>query len=78
MSRNKYKDIVERIRSAHVPDHRSGIFDVTVEERGGSVILAGQTTDREAAEELITAVRRTAGESLVDEIVRLSRSCTRR
>lgn len=72
MSRNKYQAIIDRIRTAHVPDYRSGIFDVNVEQRaGGTVVLVGQTTDRAAADELIAAVRRLAGATLVDEIVRL-------
>ncbi len=67
----KVQNIIDKIRAAHVPDYRSGIFDVEIEQRANGVALVGQTTDTAAAEQLIAAARPLAGGPLLDEIVRL-------
>src|SRR5690606_34555567 len=47
----KVETIIERIRAEHVPDFRSGIFDVRVETRDGRLVLSGATTHTDAAEQ---------------------------
>lgn len=67
----KVQDIIDRIRAAHVPDFRSGIFDIRLEKRDGALVLAGETTDIVAADQLLEEAGKAAGGSIVDEIVRL-------
>ena len=67
----KVQDIIDRIRAAHVPDFRSGIFDIRLEKRDGALVLAGETTDIAAADQLLEEAGKAAGCSIVDEIVRL-------
>ena len=67
----RYQKLIERIRSTRVPDHRSGVFDIGVEQRDGAVALIGQTTDVAAAEDLLTEARALGATRIIDEIVRL-------
>jgi gamma-D-glutamyl-L-lysine dipeptidyl-peptidase len=66
-------ELVERVRSQAVLDARSSVFDVTVEQRGTAFALAGRTTERHTAQELVAAARRLLGDDVqvYDEIVRL-------
>lgn len=67
----KVRDIIERIRAEHVPDFRSGIFDIRLETRDDGLVLTGETTDVSAAERLLAEAGRAAPGRIVDEIVRL-------
>lgn len=67
----KVQQIIDRIRAAHVPDFRSGIFDVQLEQRDGALVLVGQTTHTDAADELVEQALRAAGTRVLDEIIRL-------
>jgi hypothetical protein len=67
----KVETIIERIRAEHVPDFRSGIFDVRVETRDGRLVLSGETTHTDAAEQLLAEAGKVVKTGIVDEIVRL-------
>lgn len=67
----KVGTIIERIRAEHVPDFRSGIFDVRVETRDGRLVLSGETTHTDAAEQLLAEAGKVVKTGIVDEIVRL-------
>jgi hypothetical protein len=67
----RLQKLIDRIRRTHVPDQRSSVFDVTLEERDGAIALVGQTTELAAAEELLTQARALAGTRVLDEIMRL-------
>lgn len=67
----KVQTIIDRIRAEHVPDFRSGIFDIRLEQRDGALVLAGETTDVAAAEQLLREAQRAARTAVIDEIVRL-------
>jgi len=54
-----------------VPDFRSGIFDVRVETRDGRLVLSGETTHTDAAEQLLAEAGKVVKTGIVDEIVRL-------
>lgn len=63
-------DLVEVVRLEHVPDFRSGVFDVHAEYDTDSVRLRGQATDEAAVADLTT--RLTArGIAVTDEVLRL-------
>lgn len=61
---------IEDVRQRHVPDQRSGVFDVTAELHGSHVLLRGQSTHALAVTELIGELR-AQGIVAVDEVVRL-------
>ena len=68
---NPLEGILEQVRTAFVPDIRSGVFDLRVEERAGALALTGQTTHPEAVHKVIELLRRDRGLPVSDEVVRL-------
>lgn len=52
-SRADLDGIIDDVRRRHVPDFRSGVFDVSVSIRDGTAELAGQATSADAVAELI-------------------------
>jgi hypothetical protein len=67
----KVQAIIDAIRAAHVPDYRSGIFDVELQQRGDAWVLVGETTDTDAADRLAREAREVGRATIIDEIVRL-------
>lgn len=69
---NTFERLIEEVRAAFVPDFRSGVFDVGVEEQNGSLVLQGRTTHPEAVDRLLERVRRRFPRRvLVDRVKRL-------
>jgi hypothetical protein len=64
------EDLIEAVRLAHVPDFRSGVFDVQVTPRGRELVLTGQSTHPEAVADLLQRLL-TTGARLIDRVVRL-------
>ena len=63
-------ELIESVRLAHVPDFRSGIFDVRATQRGRELVLTGQSTHPEAVQDLLQRLL-TRGARPVDCVVRL-------
>ena len=63
-------DLIEAVRLAHVPDFRSGVFDVQATPRGRDLVLSGQCTHPEAVQDLLHRLR-TNGVRAIDQVVRL-------
>jgi hypothetical protein len=63
-------DLIDAVRHEHVPDFRSGIFDVRLQRRDGELVLIGQSTDAAAVEALIERLR-AVGDDVADQVVRL-------
>lgn len=63
---------IEGVRREHAPDPRLAVFDVTVEERGRSLVITGATSVPAAAEELHRRVADLTGwVEVIDEVTRL-------
>jgi gamma-D-glutamyl-L-lysine dipeptidyl-peptidase len=62
--------LIAEIRRSHVPDYRSGVFDVRVERREPHLVLTGQATHAAAVSELLTRLQE-QGVSVRDEVLRL-------
>ena len=67
---NSIAGVVEAVRRRYVPDFRSGVFDVIVEEHDGVVVLRGQSTHPDAVDALVSTLRE-RGIVATDEIKRL-------
>jgi hypothetical protein len=63
-------ELIESVREQHVPDFRSGIFDVIAEHEGGAFVLRGQSTHADAVTDLLERIG-SQGLSARDEVVRL-------
>ncbi|HEX6306964.1 MAG TPA: C40 family peptidase [Longimicrobiales bacterium] len=63
-------NVIDGVRARHVPDFRSGVFDVIAEQHDGHVFLRGQSTHPHAVAELISLLRE-QGITPVDEVIRL-------
>lgn len=68
--RDEIDKLIERVRLEHVPDFRSGVFDVRPEVREGRIVLVGQSTDEDAVADL-TARLRGQDVDVRDEVTRL-------
>ncbi|HSJ14614.1 MAG TPA: SH3 domain-containing C40 family peptidase, partial [Longimicrobiales bacterium] len=67
-----YERILDEVRRAFVPDLRSGIFDVRIEERADTLAITGQTTHPEAVRKVRELLRRThRRRAVADEVLRL-------
>ncbi len=64
----KYSRLVEEISKKYVPDKRVDIFDVVIYEDDGKVILKGETTRKDAKDELITKLKQMS-QNIQDSIV---------
>ncbi len=64
----KYSRLVEEVSKKYVPDKRVDIFDVVIYEDGGKVILKGETTRKDAKDELITKLKKML-QNIQDSIV---------
>jgi gamma-D-glutamyl-L-lysine dipeptidyl-peptidase len=64
------EQVIDTVRLAHVPDYRSGVFDVRVEHEEGRLMLRGQATHEAAIGELLQRLG-AQGVAAVDEVVRL-------
>ncbi|HEX6135008.1 MAG TPA: SH3 domain-containing C40 family peptidase [Longimicrobiales bacterium] len=62
--------VIEAVREKHVPDFRSGVFDVVAEQHDGHVFLRGQSTHPHAVVELVSLLR-DRGITPIDEVIRL-------
>lgn len=65
-----FAGVIESVRRQYVPDFRSGVFDVTVEERDAAIVLRGQSTHPQAVSTLIAELR-AQGLAPIDEVMRL-------
>ena len=63
-------EVIETVRRTHVPDFRSGVFDVQASRRGGTLVLTGQSTHPDAVRELMQQLV-SRGILPVDKVVRL-------
>ena len=63
-------ELIDAVRRDHVPDFRSGIFDLQVEQQDGTVLLRGQTTHEHAVADLLERLNE-HGFSARDHVVRL-------
>jgi gamma-D-glutamyl-L-lysine dipeptidyl-peptidase len=67
---DRVAQLIDAVRREHVPDARSGVFDVHAEQQAGRLVLRGQATNVAAVDVLIDRVR-VQGITAADEIVRL-------
>jgi gamma-D-glutamyl-L-lysine dipeptidyl-peptidase len=63
-------ELIEGFRRDHVPDFRSGVFDVRAEVRDRRVVLTGQSTSDVAVGQLLSHLLETGVEA-IDEVLRL-------
>ncbi len=69
---NRYDDTIEAVRKDLKLDYRSSIFDVRVEERGGSLCVLGASTVPRAIDALLERLAEDKDEKyIVDEVQRL-------
>jgi gamma-D-glutamyl-L-lysine dipeptidyl-peptidase len=69
-TRQELTELIEAVRAEHVPDLRSGVFDVTAVPEGGVIALRGQSTHDQAVVALLGRIH-AAGLAARDEVVRL-------
>jgi hypothetical protein len=62
--------IIEAVRLVHVPDLRSGVFDIRAEQRTDGIVLCGEATHDGAVADLLVRLRE-GGIAAADEVVRL-------
>lgn len=68
----QYRKKIDSIRRRHVPDTRAGVFDISLAEGPGGIVLTGHTTTPDAVLELIATIsEREPGVRIVDHIIRL-------
>ncbi len=53
----KYSPLIDEVAKKYVPDKRVDVFDVVIYEDGGKVILKGETTRKDAKDELISKLK---------------------
>lgn len=66
----RFDRLVEAVRQEHVPDFRSGVFDVSISRLPTGAVLHGQSTHDEAVADLIRRLQ-DDGVDVRDEVVRL-------
>lgn len=64
----RYAQLVEEIAKKYVPDKRVDVFDVVIYEDAGKVILKGETTRKDAKDELISRLKQIA-QDIQDSVV---------
>lgn len=65
------EQILDEVRRAFVPDVRSGVFDLRIEDRAGTLAVVGQTTHPEAVHKVVELLRRNGHPRVRDEVSRL-------
>lgn len=67
-----YERLIADVRAKRAPDARYTVFDIYIEKQNGRIHISGETTEPEAADELVQRVRGESGDSeILDEVVRL-------
>ncbi len=64
----RYVGFIEEIAKKYVPDKRVDVFDVSIYENGERIILKGETTKKEAKDELIAKFKQVT-QNFVDSVL---------
>jgi gamma-D-glutamyl-L-lysine dipeptidyl-peptidase len=64
------EEIIDAVRTDHVPDPRVAVFDVIAEQRGTAIVLTGQSTNIAAIDDALARLR-ARGIDVIDEVERL-------
>ncbi len=59
---------IDSLRAAYAPDKRTAVFDVSVREENGRIILAGEMDQPKAKQSLLDVIRNTTGLPIVDSV----------
>ena len=69
-TRDRQQQLIDAVRREHVPDFRSGVFEVVLEQDGGAPVLTGESTHPAAVTDLIERLR-AKGIDAADRVTRL-------
>jgi len=69
-SDRRNQQLIDSVRRAHVPDFRSGVFEVAIEQRDAATVVTGQSTHAAAVSDLVERLR-AAGVQATDEVTLL-------
>lgn len=62
-------DLIKPVKDKFCPDHRVGVFDITVEHRRNDIVLRGEVDNAAAKEELIAVVKSKTSGAILDSVL---------
>ena len=63
-----YQSTLDSLKQSYAPDHRTAVFDLTVEQGATGIVVKGEVDNPQAKEGSLAALAKAAGAPLVDSI----------